>query len=211
MIHTLLYSLAATVVAKVDKDKATKGLTAVATAVANGEGRPVLRQAAKALAESLQASHGTAPQPAASAVPVVEWERIADAMRTIHSGPAPAGGGSPAPGTTTRPARPPRPVQRGTLSGAYDAINLGGFTFALMRSQGNTQLVVGQLGVPGNVGGLFSLTGMRQSAWIRLEDRGSRQLPVWVSLHDWDVDLMVGDGPTDAVLLRAVDGLASSS
>jgi hypothetical protein len=211
MIHTLLYNLAATAVAKIDKEKAAKGVAAIATAVAKGQGSPVLRQAASALAHSLQGGPGPAPQQPAPKGPLVEWERVVAVMRSVQADPPAATVGRSAPATAHQQPRPPRTVQRGTMSGAYDAINLGGFTFGLMRSQQNTQLVVGQIGAPGNVGGLFSLTGVRSSTWMRLQDRGSRQLPVWVSVQGEDVELMVGDGPTDAVVLRAVDGTAGAS
>ena len=65
------------------------------------------------------------------------------------------------------------------MSGVYDAINVGQFTFGLMRSNFNVQLSVGQMGTPGNVGGLFALETVPTSTWIRLEDRQCRKLPVW--------------------------------
>lgn len=208
-----IYRMAAAAISRVDKEKATESVAAVAAAVANGEGHPGLRRVASLVANNIQARTEEAR---AGQVTEGQWQQIAEAMQSVRSsdraGAANAarrssigtGSSFSPPGSASRAQRG-RPVARATLAGDYDAANIGGFTFGLFRSQRNAQLTVGQLGVPGHVGGLFSLESLPRSTWIRLQDRLSRPLPVWILVEGPTVELMVGSGPENVPVLRPVD------
>jgi hypothetical protein len=98
-----------------------------------------------------------------------------------------------------------RSVTRATLSGDYDTGDVGGFSVSLYRSNHNVQLWVSQPEAPGHVRGLFTLERVPHSTWIHLEDHLSRLLPVWVLVEEMNVQVQVGAGPSNAVILRAAD------
>jgi hypothetical protein len=110
-----------------------------------------------------------------------------------------------APPAAARTAQPAGSVSRATLSGAFDAANIGGFSFTSSRSGHNLQLSVGRLGAPGNIGGVFSLEAVPPRTWLRLEDRVGRVLPVWVLIDLPNIDVAVGGGPPDAPVVQPVD------
>ena len=194
MNHKFVKEAAMLALHSVDKDTASQLAGSVVAAVGRRDGHRGLKMVAELVAQGLAAAElpaQTAPNTA----------------RPRPTGPYTAG--EPR-NRSLAPGHAPRSVSRGTLSGRYDALNVGGFSFALMRSHQNVQLSVGQLNAPGNVGGLFSLTGLPPETWTRLEDRVGRTLPVWVLLADLDVELMVGDGPAATPLIRAVDAVGGS-
>lgn len=185
---------------KVDKRKAAQGFAAVAAALARGQAHPGLSWAAGILADSLQDPTAQVTSKGSASAGAAPSQARTSLSNTV----------SDASGSRARPQRALIPdeskgVLRGTMSGVYDAINVGQFTFGLMRSNFNVQLSVGQMGTPGNVGGLFALETVPTSTWIRLEDRQCRKLPVWVLVHDETVELVVGSGPDNAPSLRPVD------
>jgi hypothetical protein len=193
------------------------GAAAVTTALGSEAGPA----AEPDISDSLQASFAPAPVPQTPTDrgTTIQWQQVAEAMRRVQTlgasadfdraGSTPQT--SPRASGQARSAASPRRVERGTMTGSYDAVNVGSFTFSVMRSQQNVQLSVGQIGVPGNAGGLFSLIGVPASVWVRLQDRGNRLLPVWVGVDGQTVEIMVGDGPQSAPILRAIDVRVGSS
>jgi hypothetical protein len=90
------------------------------------------------------------------------------------------------------------------LTGAFDAANIGGFSFSFYKG---TQLVVNQMRAPGSVGGTFWLGDLPGDVWHRLNDRGDRLLPVWIKADGIDLDVMVGGGQNNAPVLNPTDVL----
>src|SRR5215211_7101183 len=104
------------------------------------------------------------------------------------------------------PPQSGRSVTRGTLSGPFAAANIGGFGYTLGQSNHNLQLSVRKSGDSSNsIGGLFHIENVPPSTWIRLEDRQGRLLPVWVLVEEPNVEITVGDGPSNAPIRRPVD------
>jgi hypothetical protein len=137
MTNSLIYRMAAAAVSQMDKETAARGVAAVARAVANEEGHPGLRRAAKVVADTLQ--EGAAEEPSAPETPASTAATGAPRMRVIaqlvaHTltavGDRPAAGApAVAPASATAPATDPAAGWEHTIRAVQqlrDARNGGG-------------------------------------------------------------------------------------
>lgn len=208
-MRKLLKGIATLAASNVDKESASQLAATVAESLARRSGHPGLHKVTELVAQGLKASaqrpNQTPPQRSPAATD--GWQHALHLLQAARSqGPGPAGG-SPAPTSgapTATPSGKGRTVSRGTLSGRYDAANIGPFAFTFYNG---TQLQVNQLRASSNVGGQFWLADMPAGTWHRLKDRGERLLPVWIRVHGIDVEAQVGDGPSGAPILQATDML----
>jgi hypothetical protein len=87
----------------------------------------------------------------------------------------------------------------------FDALAAGASGFLLEDAPEHELLAA--IRVVASGGSQFWLADVPSGTWRRLKDRRERLLPIWIRVHGLEVDVQVGDRPSRAVVLPAIDVL----